>query len=173
MVFGGEVSDVVQRQISFFEWEDYYQVYVRLPDQSFLDVWVTYDGEITDGMFLRNWEEEINQYFERIVKKEVPGCRIISHTTFYGKPSAELQQGDDIKQYLLEQPTYSNIRIFVDRSAGEDERILDRPEEVLKGPKVGLPIYVCDDVNSVDFDNLSPYSYTYLRELNKPEKSES
>ncbi len=169
----GDVSDVEQRQIDYFDWEDYYEAYVRLPDQSLVDVWVTYGGEITDSMFLRDWKEPVNQYFEGIVKKEFPECRMTAYTLFCGRPSAELQEGDDIGQYLREQPACSSVRIFMDRSTGADERVLDRLEEVLKGQEVDLLLYLCDDVNSIDLDHLEQYSYTYGRRLYKPVEGNS
>lgn len=69
-------------------------------------------GEIIDSMFLLDMHDSIYRYYETVVKEHIPDCKMRVYTDFLEKPSAELTEGDDIRAYLLERPTSSNIRVL-------------------------------------------------------------
>ena len=165
--FRGEITDVIQRQIGVFESEDHFTAYVSMPNKQRISIWISKKGEITDSMFLLDMHDSIYRYYETIVKEHIPDCKMRVYTDFLEKPSAELTEKDDIRTYLLEQPTSSNIRVFVNEDAGVEESVLDALEQKLGGIECTIFIYVCEDLDSVDVDSFELYSYTYHRDLSK------
>ncbi len=165
--FTGEISDVMQRQIGVFDLEDHYSAFVHTPDNDSISLWISKKGEITDSMFLLDMQDDIYDYFETIIKEYIPDCKMKVYTFFLEKPSAELTKGDDVGKYLLEQPTRSKIRVFVNADAGVEESVLDAMEQVLEGRDVSIYIYFCDDIDSVDVEQYDRYSCTYSRSLSK------
>lgn len=138
-----------------------------MPNKQRISIWISKKGEITDSMFLLDMHDSIYRYYETVVKEHIPDCKMRVYTDFLERPSAELTEGDDIRTYLLEQPTSSNIRVFVNEDAGVEESVLDALEQKLGGIECTIFIYVCEDLDSVDVDVFELYSYTYHRDLNK------
>ena len=111
--------------------------------------------------------DQIKEYFFKKVKNVIPQCKIKVYTELRDIPTATLNLKDDIADYLKKQPTFSYIRIFVDKRAEiTEERIAELQDELI-GCDGKIYVYFCDNVDDVDINSYDLSSYTYSEKIEK------
>ncbi len=165
----GEVSEVKQKQIDPFRNEDHYFATVRSQDKGVISVWVSNEGEITDTVFLLDMQPQLADYFKAILAKKIPSFKLKAYTEMRDIPTETLTNADDIQDFLINQKTFSYIRVFVDDPAIANEELLDELEQGLHFCEASVYLYVCDDLNNLDISTYDLHSYTCSRKIEKRE----
>lgn len=163
------VSEVEQRQVDVFENEDDYFAIVTTPDNEIISVWISKDGKITDTYFLLEMDAELSKYFQLKAEDVFGECKVVSYTELREKPSYKLSDALDIENYLEFQPTFSYIRIFLEKDIDISEKNLDDFQSVLCQCDSQVYIYLCEDLEGLDIINYDISQYDYTRKIEKGE----
>lgn len=163
----GRVSEVRQKQIDPFRSEDHYFATVRTPEDDVISVWVSKEGEITDTVFLRDIQPQLSDFFSEILGRSLPDFKLRAYTEMRAIPTEKLTKAENIKRFLMEQDTFSYLRVFVEDPALLSEALLDDLEQELNFCQGTVYLYVCDDLDTLDIETCDLYSYQLSRDLQK------
>lgn len=94
-------------------------------------MWISKEGEITDTVFLLDMQPQFGDYFSGILGKTILNFKLRTYTEVLEIPSETLTNADNIKNFLINQETFSFIRVFVDEPTIANEELLDELEQEL------------------------------------------
>lgn len=135
---------------------------MKTADDQVISLWISDDGKIIDTVFMIAMESELNQFFTDILATKIPEFKLKTSTEINDIPSEKLTKAEEIREFLRTQNTYSNLKIFVDNPALANEELLDELEKKLNFCNGNIYLYVCEDLDQVDFetyDMTSCYSF--------------
>ena len=162
-----EVSEVKQRQVSAIHNEKDYFCTATLTDGTQVSVWISRDGKLTDAYFMIGMQDRITAFFDEKIKKEFPDCVVTSYTTVTQPPEKTWTAEDSVEQFFSEESASSIIRVFFSEDGKISEKDADRLASLLEEFKGTLFVYLCEDINTIDFETFDKTSYSFTRTLGK------
>lgn len=161
-----DVSDVKQKQETAIKNEDYYYATATTSDNQFISVWVTTSGKIVDSYFLIENAGTIQDYFEKEIQTVIPVFRIKTYTEMREMPKTVFDS-KDIRNFLKNEDSFTYIRVFVDDSISIDDECVEKIAEKLDYCNASLYIYLCENIEDVDFNTYNLSAYKYFRNIEK------
>ena len=162
-------GEVNKKYLAPFLFDENYFTLAKTSDNDTICVWVSDKGEITDTVFMLDMDSQFSEFFSDIIAKKIPNFKIDTYTDVLEIPSEKLTRAEDIKDFLIEQDTYTCLRIFVDDPAIANEELLDELEQELNFCHSSVYIYVCDDLEQLDISSYDLYSNQCYRDIDKKE----
>lgn len=160
------VSDVKQKQETAIKNEDYYFATATTPDDEIISVWISTSGEIVDSYFLLQNSEIIQAEFENEIRRVIPEFRIKTYSEMREIPQSVFS-ANDVRGFLENEDVFSYIRVFVDDSRNIDDACVEEIAEKLGFCDASLYVYVCENIDDVNFSTYDLSAYDFSRSIEK------
>lgn len=119
-------------------------------------IWVLDDGRVNDTRFEKDLEVPLQEYFDKKIKNDYPGVRVLVSLGFHDMPSKEWKESDGIDNFLNSQDDYL---LFLYVLYGNDVSMTESNVETIKNDlaylnDVTVLFYRLDNADTVDISEL-------------------
>lgn len=149
-----EISEVIKRQVSSMQSEEYYYAIAKCDDTSRIYCWIDDQGKITDSKFINDMSDQIHQLFEKKTAEYLNSYKLMCSCTL-NTPTEKKWDETKIEKMIAEEDITTVIRIFV--SNNEKEKATQWADNNFNSTfdfaKGICYIYFVDDIEKVDMYN--------------------
>lgn len=107
------ISDVKKRQINAFSSEENYFAIATCSDGTWIDCWVSENGQVWDSKFINDLQSSINEVFANLLSDQLENYQVYCGCTL-NSPTNNTWSEDMVEQMLLAEDISVSVRIFVD-----------------------------------------------------------
>ncbi|MBR5773995.1 MAG: hypothetical protein IKY44_04000 [Clostridia bacterium] len=112
--------------------------------RDFLTVWIDENYNLSDDNFMKEFQKDINSFFQNVIDDEIPGCRVAVATKLMDMQTKDWMTGDSVSEFFEVEKTYSYIDVFVNSSDDITQETIDKLCETLNFCDITLCVRNCD-----------------------------
>ena len=149
-----EMETIEKHSLSPLHSQKDYVTKVKMTDGTEMYLWIDDDGNIVDGMFLNELEDDVLELLETFISEEFPESVIcLKRMDVTTMPTRYWSESDDIQLFLATEDVYSDVRVFVDDPTYITKESFSALEEKLNFCEVSIWFNLCDDLETLNVDD--------------------
>lgn len=156
-----DISEVDRKIVNSFESEEYYFAVATTSSGENVPVWISENGKLFDTMFMLALQDEIHDYYDRLVSDYFSEYKMTTYSELTAKPSRTWNASDDIEGLLKDEAVFSYIRIFIQKSEKKSSAEYDQLAKDIGICKGELWIYECEKLDEMDINKIDLLSFDY------------